>query len=53
MVVSIRMAPWGLIYLNTLLTGNSYLRRTKECSLVGVGVALVEEVCHWEWDLRF
>ena len=23
------------------------------CGLVGVGVVLLEEVCHWGWDLRF
>ena len=23
------------------------------CGLFGVGVALLEEVCHWEWALGF
>ena len=27
--------------------------RTRRCSLVGAGVALLEEVCHWGWALRF
>jgi hypothetical protein len=30
--------------------GSGTLRR---CGLMGVGVALLEEVCHWGWALRF
>jgi hypothetical protein len=26
---------------------------TRRCGLVRVGVALLEEVCHWGWTLRF
>jgi hypothetical protein len=26
---------------------------TRWYGLVGVGVALLEEVCHWGWALRF
>jgi hypothetical protein len=25
----------------------------KRCDLLGVVVALLEEVCHWRWALRF
>ena len=27
--------------------------RIRTCGLVGIGVALSEEVCHWGWVLRF
>jgi hypothetical protein len=26
---------------------------SRRCSLVEIGVALLEEVCHWGWALRF
>ena len=42
------MCRWEFRLLSALI-GNCIIRR---CSLVGVGVALLEEVCHWGWALR-
>jgi hypothetical protein len=28
-----------------------YLGWIRKCDLIGVGMALLEEVCHWVWDL--
>jgi hypothetical protein len=30
-----------------------YFRRMRGFCFVGVGVALLEEMCHWGWALRF
>ena len=27
--------------------------RFNRCGFVGAGMALLEEVCHWQWALRF
>jgi hypothetical protein len=29
------------------------LRRIRRCGLVGISVALLEEVCPWKWTSRF
>lgn len=50
MVVWIGMAPHGLMCLKVWLIGSGLFRR---CGLVGVGVALSEEVCHRGWALWF
>ena len=33
--------------------GVALFERIMECGLVGGGVALLEEVCHWGWALKF
>jgi hypothetical protein len=42
-------SPSRLIYLNAHLSGMHYLKRLEGL----VGLALVEEMCHWRWALRF
>lgn len=42
--------PHRLIDLNAWSPGNGTIRRS---GLVGVAVALLAEVCHWGWVLRF
>lgn len=51
--------PHEPIYLNTMvyiclvIREWHYLRKNRRCGLAGVRVGLLEEVCHWGWDLRF
>jgi hypothetical protein len=40
-----KMAPIGS-------QGVALFQRTRPCDLVGVGVAFLEEVCHWRWALK-
>ena len=50
-----RNDPHRLTYLFECLVFREwcYLRGHRRCSLVGVGVALWEEVYHWGWALGF
>lgn len=52
-VVCIRMSLIGTYILMLSPQEWFYLRKIRKCSFVGGGVALLEEVCHWSWALRF
>lgn len=46
MVVWMKMAPIGS-------EGVAFFERIRTCGLVGVHVALLEEMYHWGWALEF
>lgn len=47
--------PQRFIYLNRQSPGivTERIKRIRRCDLVGVGMAMLEGVCHWRSVLRF